>query len=97
MAYLTTLLASVMSWRREDSRGALQEDLRIGNREANCQICTVGLQRIKDSTLWRGLPPPKRKKNGTEEEPVMQNHRPPQLRRAAINRTLSVAARDEGT
>jgi hypothetical protein len=33
--------------------------------------CTVGLQRVKDWTLWRVRPPLKQKKMHREEEPVM--------------------------
>jgi hypothetical protein len=55
-----------------------KEQLRLGNEMTTSGIykksteleiakriarCTVGLQRMKDWTLWKGRPPPKRKKN----------------------------------
>jgi hypothetical protein len=58
--------------------------------------CTVGLQRMKDLTLWRGRPPPKRKiaahtgAAGNVEAPA------PTISER-INRTLSVVARDNRT
>jgi hypothetical protein len=43
--------------------------LELGNRTARS---TVGLQRIKDWTLWKGQPPPKqKKKQRVEQELVM--------------------------
>jgi hypothetical protein len=58
----------------------VKEQLRLGNERTTRGIyrksiglemakriarCTVGLKRIKDWTLWRGRPPPKRKENGS--------------------------------
>jgi hypothetical protein len=43
-------------------------------------VMSIGLRQMRNWILWRGRPPPKRKKEPrTEQEPVMQKHRSPQL------------------